>query len=362
MIKDSVQKQKAVRYCVAHGYVPYMECLVRFSGDTSDSISDITDVDVFGIRPAGEMPTRRLVFDCKTLAKTSGVNRALWAAGLLRLIAADEAFVILVKAAPQGHRLAASKVGVHLFSEKLFDQYAKASSSDYVDQITYLDNLLAWDALWDMRTKFPRAATLVEYLTSEAAFEQNPAAGFRSLLSRLKQTEGELDVSKPEHRMLYGIVVSQAITFLAGVVREFNTLFDPEMKQDAFQKSLRNYIWGGREGYELRKRLQVALHADRPENGQEVQLPGWDSLVELVRSFLDAPLLAGSSALPIKDLAFREFSPPSLLADARIKSELTSNSRARQFALSVNRYIGSLSRLLRDCSEHFKESLTKASL
>lgn len=362
MIKDSGQKQKAVRYCVAHGYVPYMECLVRFSGDTSDSISDITDVDVLGVRPAGEAPTRRVVFDCKTLAKTSGVNRALWAAGLMQLVAADEAFVILVKAAPQGHRLASSKVGVQLYSEKLFDQYALASSSDYVEQITYLDSLLAWGALWDLRTKFPRVAMLVEYLTSEAAFEQNPAAGFRSLLSKLKQAEGEFDVSKPEHRMLYGIVVSQAITFLAGIVREFSNLFDPEMKVDAFQKSLRNYIWGGREGYELRKRLQAALHADRPEDGQEVQLPGWDSFVELVRSFLDAPLLAGSSALPIKDLAFREFCTPSQLADARIKRELTSNPRARQFALSANRYIGSLSRLLKDCSEHFKEGLTKASV
>lgn len=361
MIKDSVQKQKAVRYCVSHGYIPYMECLVRFSGDTSDSVSDITDVDVLGVCPAGEAPTRCLVFDCKTLARTSGVNRALWAAGLMRLVAADEAFVILVKAAPQGHRLAARKVGVHLFSEKLFDQYAQSSSTDYVDQITYLDNLLAWDALWAMRTKYPRVANLVEFLTSEAAFEQSPAAGFRSLLSKLKQAEGEFDVSKPEHRMLYGIVVSQAITFLAGVVREFNTLFDPAMSLGDFQKALRNYIWGGREGYELRKRLQAALHAGRPDDSQEVQLPGWDSFIELIRSFLDAPLLVGSPALPIKDLAFRELGTPSLLADARIKRELTANPRARQFALSANRYIGSLSRLLKDCSEHLTASLTKAS-
>lgn len=361
MIKDAVQKQKAVRYCVAHGYVPYMECIVRFSGDTSDSISDITDVDVLGVSPAGESPTRRLVFDCKTLAKTSGVNRSIWAAGLLHLVNADGAFVILSKAAPQGHRLAANKIRVNLFSEKLFDQYAQASSKDYVDNITYLDNLSSWDILWDMRAKFPRVASLVEYLTSEAGFEQNPAAGFRSLLSKLKQAEGEFDVSKPEHRMLYGIVVSQAITFLAGVVREFNTLFDPEMKLETFQKSLRNYIWGGREGYELRKRLQAALHADRPEDGQDVQLPGWESFVELVRSLLDAPLHAGSPALPIKDLAFRELSTPSMLADDRIKRELTSNPRARQFALSANRYIGSLSRLLKDCSEHLKEDLIRAS-
>ena len=362
MIKDSAQKQKAIRYCVALGYVPYMECLVRFSGDTSDAVSDITDVDVFGIRPAGETNIRRVVFDCKTLAKTSGVGRALWAAGLLQLIAADEAFVILLKAAPSGHRLAASKVGVHLFSEKLFDDYGKASSSNYIDKITYLDNLAAWDELWSMRSKYPRMESLVDYLTSEAALEQNPAAGFRSILSKLKQAEGEFDVTKPSHRMLYAIVVSQAITFLAGIAREFNSAFDPSMKVDAFQKALRNYVWGGREGYELRKRLQTALHANRPEEVQEFQLPGWDTFVELVRSLLDAPLLAGSPALPIKDLAFREVGSPSVLADARIKFELTSNTRARQFSLAANRYIGSLSRLLKDCSEHFVDNLNRAAL
>lgn len=360
MIKDSAQKQKAVRYCVALGYVPYMECLVRFSGDTSDAVSDITDVDVFGIRPAGETNIRRVVFDCKTLAKTSGVARALWAAGLLQLISADEAFVILLKAAPAGHRLAASKIGVHLFSEKLFDDYGRASSSNYIDKITYLDNLTAWDELWTMRSKYPRMEALVEYLTSEAAFEQNPAAGFRSILSKLKQAEGEFDVTKPSHRMLYGIIVSQAVTFLAGIAREFNSAFDPAMKTDAFYKSLRNYIWGGREGYELRKRLQAALHANRPDEIQEFQLPGWDAFVELVRSFMDAPLLAGSPALPVKDLAFRELGTPNALADARIKSELTSNPRARQFALATNRYIGSLSRLLKDCSDNFSENLNKA--
>jgi hypothetical protein len=360
MIKDAIQKQKAVRYCVAHGYVPYMECLVRYSADTSDKVADITDVDVLGVRPAAETDTRRVVFDCKTLAKTSGVGRALWAAGLLQLLQADEAFVILLKPAPEGHRLAARQIKVHLFAEKLFDDYGRASSSDYIDGITYLDNLAAWDALWELRSQLPRMAPLVEYLSSEAAFERDPAAGFRTLLARLKQAEGEFDVSKAGHRLLYGVVVSQAMVFLSSLVREFNAVFDPAMKLEVFQGSLRNYVWGGREGVELRTRLQIALQAGRKDEIHEFQLPGWDMFVEVTRSLLDAPLLSGSAALPVKDLAFKELASPSAIADKRIKLELTGNPRARQYALMVNRYIGSLSRLLKDCSDHLASSLGKA--
>jgi hypothetical protein len=360
VIKDAIQKQKAVRYCVSHGYVPFMECLVRYGADTAAKPSDITDVDVLGVRPAGEVRERRVVFDCKTLAKTSGVGRALWASGLLQLIQADEAFVILLKPAPEGHRLAAGKIGVHLYSEKLFDDYGRSSSINYLEGITYLDNLDAWDALWKLRSDLPRVAPLVEFLSSEAALEQSPTAGFRALLSRLKAAEGEFDVTKPAHRLLYGIVISQAITFLSSIVREFSTVFEQDMKLDAFQTSLRNHVWGGREGYELRKRLHVALQSGKQDELVEFSLPGWDKFVEMVRSLLDAPMLAGTPALPVKDIAFREMATPSSLADARIKLELSSNPRSRQYAMSVNRYVGSLSRLLRDCSENFSSSLAKA--
>lgn len=357
MIKDSLQKQKAIRYCVAQGYTPYMECIVRYGADTAETVADITDVDVLGVRPAAEAPARRVAFDCKTLAKTSGVGRALWAAGLLKLVGADEAFVILLKPAPEGHRLAANRLNVHLFSEKLFDEYARASTADYLEGITYLDNLDAWETFWALRASLPRMSPLIEFLASDAAFEVDPAAGFRTLLSRLKQAEGEFDVNRPAHRLLYGIVVSQAIIFLSSMTRDVNSVFDPGMSLEKFESSLKNYVWGGREGYALRHRLHAALQAGR---GDEVpfQLPGWDQFVELLRSLLDAPLLAGVAALPVKDLAFRELSRPSEVAEKRINQELTGNTRARQYALQVNRYLGSLSRLLKDCSDQFALTLS----
>lgn len=360
MIKDSAQKQKAIRYCVAHGYVPYMEAVVRYSADTAETATDITDVDVLGLKPAAECATRRVLFDCKTQAKISAVSRALWAAGLLQMVRADEAFVILTKAAPEGHRLAAADVSVHLFSEQLFDQFAKASSNDYLEGITYLDDLDAWGTLLGLRSISQRLEPLVSFLTSEAPFEKDPASGFRSLLSRLKQAEGEFDASKPSHLMLYGLVISQAMVFLSGMTRSFGSIFEPTMPLPKFENSLKNYVWGGKEGYLLRQRLHIALQAGRSDDTSPFQLPGWDLFVEIQRSMLDAPLLVGSAALPLKDMAFRQMCAPKELADKRIQIELTSNSRTRQFALQANRYIGSLSRLLKECADHYSKILSGA--
>jgi hypothetical protein len=358
MIKDSAQKQKAIRYCVAQGYVPYLEAVVRYSADTSETVSDITDVDVLGLRPAAECAARRLVFDCKTQAKISGVSRALWAAGLLKMIHADEAFVILSKAAPEGHRLAVDEIGIHLFSEKLFDDFGKSSSVDYVEGITYLDDLNTWEALHNLRNLSVKLTPLVDFLTCEAPFEDDPAAGFRSLIARLKQAEGEFDASKPTHLLLYGLVISQSLVFLSAMTRAFSSVFEPAMPQLRFENSLKNYVWGGKEGYALRQRLHIALQAGRTKEVTQFQFPGWERFIELQRSMLDAPFLVGSAALPVKDLAFRQLAIPREIADKRIHTELTRNARARQFALQTNRYIGGLSRLLQECSEHYASALS----
>ncbi|WP_334016305.1 hypothetical protein [Burkholderia cepacia] len=358
MIKDTAQKQKAIRYCVAMGYVPHMEVVVRHTADVAETSADISDIDVFGLKAAGEFPTRRIVFDCKTQNKISAISRALWAAGLKQLVGADEAFVILNKAAPEGHRLAASDVGVRLFSEQLFDEHGKSSSTNYLEGITYLDDASAWEEIFAIGAKFKGLESLATYLTCDGPLERNAAVGFRSLLGKVKQAGGELDVGKPGHRALYGLLVAQAILFLSAMTRDFHAVFDPAISRERFEIALRNFVWGGRDGYELRQRLHLALANARGADDQgQFQLPNWDKLVELVRGLLDAPFLAGSGALAVKDLAFRELVPQRELAERRIAIEFAANNRARQYAMQINRYLGSLSRLLRDFADHYNTVL-----
>jgi hypothetical protein len=359
MNKDILQKQKAVRYCVAAGYVPYMETLVRYQPDVASSVSDISDVDVLGVKPASEIRSRKVVFDCKTLSKVSAVNRALWAAGLCKLIGADEAFVILNKAAPEGHRLAANQIGVRLFSEKLFDNFAGSASPDYLDGITYLDNPDAWKVVFELGTNQAQLAPLIFFLLNDAPLERSATVGLRTLLAKLKGAEGEFDAKKPAHLSVYGLVLAQILVFLAEMAYEFHNVFDPAMEKNHFSSMLENYVWGGREGFALRQKLHSALNAGKSQEDPQVfSLPGWEKFYELMRMMLDAPSLVGTAVLPVKEIAISHLCAPLALANANIDQRLGANKRARQFAMQTNRYLGSLSRLLKDCSDHYATMLS----
>jgi hypothetical protein len=359
MIKDSLQKQKAIRYCVSSGLIPYPEVVVKYAVDVAEFVSDISDIDVLGIKPAGEHAEKLVMFDCKTQAKISSINRALWAAGLRELVGGDEVFVILNKAAPEGHRLAANSIGVRLFSERLFDNFGSSTSVNYLPNISYLEEMTAWEELSSIKDRFKGLSPLLVYLLNEAPLERSSAEGFRTLLSRLKQVAGEFDVSKPTHRCLYWFAISQSIVFLSGIARDFHNVYDPAGAKDAFASALRYFIWGGRDGYALREKLHRVLQASKgTDETTAFELPGWDKFVELMRGFMDAPLLVGSAALPIKDLGFRELCAPKELADLRIVKDLETNARSRQFAFATNKYIMSLSRMLSDCGDHVNETLT----
>lgn len=355
MIKDINQKLKAIRYSVALGIVPHLEVLVRFSSEVSDKPSDITDIDVLGIKPCDDKPSYRTLFDCKTLNKMSPINRALWAKGLLELTKSDEAFVILTKATTEGHRLAGNSLGVRLFSEKLFDSFASAAAKDYAIQNSYLENLRAWESLANIPTYFPALADLWGYLTSSALLETNGTHGLRSLMSNCKRIEGELDPSKDSHRALFKLILVQFCLYISEMVRDFNNIYSAEMNKKEFEKIVRYYIWGGKENYELRKRLKDAIHSG---NGtvevEPFEFPAWNNFIELFHTFLEAPFLVGSVCLPLKDLAFRDVSTPIAELDRRLTIRLASNNRVKQFILASASYLTLATRVPRE----FKEGLS----
>jgi hypothetical protein len=111
--------------------------------------------------------------------------------------------------------------------------------------------------------------------------------------------------------------------------------------------------------YLLRQKLHVQVRvAKSQEDVSQLELPGWDRFVELMRSLMDAPHLAASGLLPAKDLAFKALSAvPRVEADRRIAQELASTNRGRQFLISTNKYLGSLSVHFKDSADDFAQVL-----
>lgn len=358
MIKDVNQKVKAVRYCVALGFVPHMEVVVRFLGDVSESPCDLTDIDVLGVRPGAESPSLRILFDCKTLNKMSPINRAFWAKGLMSVTNSSEAFVILSKPAVEAHRLAGNSFGVRLFSEALFDKFASSASSDYLLPNSYLENVDSWTKLAEIKKHFPQLAELLDFLCSSALLQTNGAHGVRSLMSHIRHASGELDPSKAAHRALYKVALAQFSLFVNEMVRDFHNIFDPAADRAKFEKTLRYYIWGGKENYEIRQRLNSAIKAAKGVVANEpFEFPAWDKFVDYFRSCLDAPLALSSACLPIKDMAFRELAMPSADIDRRLGQRLKANNRVRQFSLAAASYFSDASKLPNEFRTEFSKEL-----
>ncbi|WP_323071652.1 hypothetical protein, partial [Aeromonas jandaei] len=135
--KDILQKEKAIRYCIANGVLPYLEVIVNNVREITDIKTVITDIDVLGVEVSRRGKIKKTLFDCKTVGKMSAINRAFWASGVMAYTGCDEAYVILNKKASEAHRLSAKTINVHLFKEEDFDVYATSANINYLNQFYY---------------------------------------------------------------------------------------------------------------------------------------------------------------------------------------------------------------------------------
>lgn len=354
MIKDTQQKIKAIRYCVSLGFVPHMEVVVRFIADTSDSPCDLTDIDVIGILPGAENPSLRVIFDCKTLNKMSPINRAFWAKGLMAVTNSSEAFVILSKQPIDAHRLAGNSFGVRLFSESLFDKFASSASSNYLVPNSYLENINSWGKFYDIKKNYPLLGDLIGFLSSTALLQNSGTQGMRSLMSHMRYIAGELDPSKNLHRVIFKLAIAQFSVFANEMVRDFHNIFDPQSDKYQFEKTLRYYIWGGKENYDLRQKLNNAIKIARGVvDAEPFEFPAWGKFIDYFRNCLDSPLSLSATCLPLKDMAFRDLSVPDIDIDRRLSSRLKVNNRIRQFSVAAASYFCDANKLPREFYEIF---------
>jgi len=351
MIKDRGQKKLAARYCAVQGLVPFVEVIVRSFASFEDTPVNITDIDVLGVEIGHFGRTRRILFDCKTAYKQSGINRVLWASGLRHLVGAEAGFVIQPKKVPDTHRLAASTMGINIHTEEGFRRYAASLGADFSKEATYLDEMDQWDELLVAGRANPAIADLVFFVTTQAALELSGPKGVRLGLSILRRTAGELDPGQRPHQMIVGCALSAFLLHMAMSISVLKDVFEFGMTRSDFEQRLRYFLWEGRENYDLRLKLRRALSkvaGGGDDNPNDFDLPEWARLIELVRGYLDAPEALSKLPLLIKEIAFRNAAralKPD--ADHRIAGLFSASNRARQFIFATMAYLVQATRLPR---------------
>jgi|SRR5450830_880482 len=356
--KDLHQKRKAIRFCVALGMVPYYEVNVTNVKDLTDKPELLTDIDVLGIDLKNGRVVKSLI-DCKT-TKTSPINRAFWAAGLRQYINAQHAYVILKRSAPESHKISARTLYVHLFDEALFDAHAAALSPSYLDEDDYLFDMDRWHTLYDCFRLNPSFEKLGEFLRHGIPLELDAARAVRGILGTLRSAKGELDPAKDSHVAIYCYALFSFCLAMSVVVRDVFDVFDPKQSKELFQTFLRDYIWGGRESYQLRKKLQVVMAAQNEHVSPEFELHAWAEFIELTRTLLDSPESVFYCCTPLLSCSLRTIKGPVEKFDAKLKDQFSKNNRQRQFAFRISNYLVAACGLPKEFDERVKSIINDA--
>ena len=339
--KDIYQKKMAIRYCLLTSSLPFLEVNVENKRELSDTATVVTDVDVLGIAIDGNGSINKSIFDCKTLGKTSPINRAFWAAGLMQYLDCDEAFVILRKKASEAHRLSAKHIDVHLFSEKQFVNYAQSYSMDFGLDYCYSTDMSSWQLhsrTFDKNSGFEKFG---QFLNGELPLESDAVRGIRRLLAALDKGKGEFNPSKPQHAAIFLHSLMMFSLMMARVIHDFKSIVDYDADKDSFEKILGYYIWGGREAYTKKLKLTELFYSTRTSASQanELELNEWSSFIEMSRKLLDSPRDVYNCCLPLREMSFRSISKVDPSKDEFVVGLFKKNNRLRQFISLQARYL-----------------------
>ncbi len=356
--KDRLQKQKAVRYCISNGLLPYLEVVVGNIREISDTKTVITDIDVLGIEISRRGDQRRTLFDCKTVAKMSPINRAFWASGVMTYTNCAESYVILSKKASEAHRVSAKSLNVHLFQEQDFDTYAQSANINYLDILSYTALIENWYAFYNLFQNEKNLKDLGEFINTKIPLENDHAKALRELLGSVRNIKGELDPEKNEHMSIYTSIVLSFNMIMSCISTQIFDLYETDMTQSKYEKLLRYYIWGGRESYILRRDLKNSFLEATGGKKAELELPGWSYFIYVSRLFLDSPTEIKDSLIPCREISLRFLTDASNENDKQLSVRLNRSNRIRQYVLAASDYICKATGMPADFHSRIKDTLT----
>jgi hypothetical protein len=349
--KDIHQKEMAIRYCLINEIVPFLEVNIQNYRELSDTSTVITDIDVLGIKVESFGRPKKIIFDCKTLGKTSPINRAFWASGLMHFTDCTEAFVILRKKASEAHRLSARQINVHLFDEQQFVNYGESCSLDFRVDYSYSTSIANWIELFSSVSGNTKLGQFVRFLNSDIPAEKDTARAFRKFLVALEKVKGELDPEKAKHKAVFNYALSIFMYILAKIIHDFRGVVDYEVNEREYEKLMKYYIWGGRESFLLKNKMKE-LFSNSADSSviSEPEIKSWPKYLELTRKLLDSPGDVQKCIFPVREIAFMDIASRSIDKDRFSSRYISNNKRVRQFSTSTAKYLIDAVRLPRDFS------------
>ena len=312
MIRDRRQKADVLRYLVAKRWFPQLELEVLPATATSKENFLVTDIDVLGSIPDELEGFRTCLFDCKTGRRESPISRALWLRGLMDRVRAERGFCLLDKNVERDHRLTAADLKVMLLTEQEFPAFARATDGIWRNGDSHLAEITNWERYFELHKQFPGLAQAIKFSRSEFWTSETAGEACRRSIACLKTIRSELDPAKSVHVAVVGDLLALFLHALSRVVsRLFSSYLQLEKRED-LAEALLFLVYGGRNSYEFVNSLHNLIRRSRLGDAEPIDdltLPEWGRLVQLVRQMLDAPRQALHAPLIAREVAWTYLTP-----------------------------------------------------
>jgi hypothetical protein len=324
----------------------------------SKTAPQVTDVDVLGFRPSAGLKWQLVIGDCKTRRRESPVNRVLWVRGLQEAMGAASSIVMLQREEgaqiERDHKLFADSLDVLLIQEDEFSAYDRAilypaGSSTTGDGVDALEALRT-----GIGTRFPALREFVQWGMCDVWATTDHALVLRRLLGRVREVRGELDPRRDDHiALVLEVAAAVGIPFATLVGQIFRGYLKPDQR-GTLEDAVRVIVWGGREQYEfynpLRRQVIAARKGEAPET---LALPSWDQFLEVLRAYLEAPLLSFRTPQLLRDIAIGALTGKLTDALSRVDDQLLLH-----LALRLGLYLCQAAELPPDAADRLKRLLT----
>ena len=331
--KDRYQKELALRYCLGQRMVPFLEVVVASASNLSDAEEVLTDLDVVGVAADSDGAQRHVFFDCKSSRRLSAVNRAFWASGVRTFVGFDQGYVVQGARPLTNHRLSALTLNIDLHDESSFVDLGRRSDEGFPSDRHYQSSIQRWDALYSAYEQCGWSKRMFGLVRHQVPLSKAPWTTFRHIIVELRRTRGEYDPGKPNHLAIFLDVLASAMVLWGALGRDISRFYEANMDKVSFERVLRYYIWGGKDGFNAR--MQLAKLAER-----EVRdLPAWEGLVDFATITVAAPKGLLSCAHVFRELAIRAVTQAVTAFDDSLRQRFSEENRLRQFMLGMNAYL-----------------------
>jgi hypothetical protein len=242
-----------------------------------------------------------------------------------------------------------------LHDEESFKDLGRTYNAGFPTNDCYQGDINRWNDLFECFQKNIWSEVLFDLTRNVTPLSRTPWSTFRKIVAELRSARGVFDPNKPAHVAILFDVLASTFVLWAAMARDIRRFYEPAMVKESFERTLRYYIWGGKEAYLIRQQMRDRSHSEQ----SAVELPSWNLLVAFAGLIISSPQSVLDCAFVCREISLRTASGTNADFDKGLQKYVQNRPRVRQFTISLSDYLVAAGTLPKEFASSAQEIVLK---